>query len=46
MRRPKVTITLEKDVLEEIDQERGMVPRSTWINEVLRKVIAREEVIV
>ena len=46
MQRPKVTITLEKDVLEEIDQERGMVPRSTWINEALKKAIAREEAIV
>lgn len=32
----KVSLTLEKELLEDIDRARGMVPRSRWIEHKLK----------
>ncbi len=33
----QITITLAKNTLEEVDQLRGLIPRSTYIQDVLNK---------
>ena len=38
MKRP-VSITLEEEVLEEIDTQRGLIPRSAWIEDLLKRAM-------
>jgi len=33
----KVTITLEKELIGEIDKERGLIKRSSYIEDILKK---------
>lgn len=35
----KINITLDIELLEKIDSERGLIPRSTIINEKLKQVV-------
>jgi metal-responsive CopG/Arc/MetJ family transcriptional regulator len=37
--REKVTISLKTYVLKEIDYKRGLVPRSTYINDLLEQAL-------
>ena len=39
-----IHITIDHDVLERIDKERGLIPRSTWINDQLKKAVEGQEV--
>lgn len=32
LKKSRTSITLEKDIMDKIDEERGLVPRSTFIN--------------
>ena len=41
MKKKKVSLTLGEDLLEEIDRQRGIAKRSTFIEQKLRKVILR-----
>jgi len=41
MEKKKVSLTLSEDLLEEIDKQRGLIKRSTFIEQKLRKVILR-----
>lgn len=41
-RKPRVSITLEGEILKEIDRNRGLVPRSAWINDILKRSIGEE----
>ncbi len=34
-RKPRVTVALVSEVLEKLDESRGMIPRSTLINDAL-----------
>ncbi len=34
-----IHITIDHDVLERIDKERGLIPRSTWINDKLKRIV-------
>lgn len=48
-KKEKITISLDKDLLGVIDKERGLIPRSTYINEMLwifevNKIQEREKV--
>ncbi len=38
----KKSISLDEELLEQLDQDRGIVPRSTWINDLLRKAVRQE----
>jgi metal-responsive CopG/Arc/MetJ family transcriptional regulator len=33
-------ISVDKDVLEEIEQRRGLIKRSTYVNDLLRKLLS------
>ena len=35
-KKEKITISLDKDLVERIDKERGLIPFSTYINQALR----------
>jgi len=35
----QIHITIDSDVLERIDEKRGLVPRSTWINDKLKRIL-------
>ena len=37
--RRQVTVTLDEEVLEEIDEMRGLAPRSAQINELLKRAL-------
>ena len=32
----KVTVSLDKDLVEQVDKKRGMIPFSTYVNDALR----------
>jgi hypothetical protein len=34
----KVNITLDEEILKKLDKERGLIPLSTYINKILRRV--------
>lgn len=34
-------ISIDKDVLEEIEQRRGLIKRSTYVNDVLRNLVCK-----
>ncbi len=37
----KISITLDDKLLKKIDRERGMIPRSVYINYLLRKILKK-----
>ena len=41
--RPAISVSLEREVLEKIDRSRGLIPRSAWINEALKRFIGEGE---
>ena len=43
MKKRKVSLTLSEDLLEEIDKQRGLIKRSTFIEQKLREVIRKVE---
>jgi len=34
-----ITISIDKEILKKIDEERGLVSRSTYLNEILNQVL-------
>ncbi|MEE9174522.1 MAG: hypothetical protein V3U30_06055 [Thermoplasmata archaeon] len=38
MKKP-VSITLEEEILERIDTQRGIIPRSAWIEDLLKQAM-------
>lgn len=38
--KPRVTISLDGDVLENVDRNRGLIPRSAYINAYLKNISA------
>ncbi len=38
----RITITLDSELLAEIDSRRGLVKRSAWIEQILRDFLSRE----
>jgi len=40
--RKQISITLEEEVLEKLDEERGSIHRSTFINDILRRELFGE----
>jgi len=39
MRKQILTISVDQTILELLDAERGLIKRSTWINEALKKLL-------
>jgi len=39
MAKQKVTITLERNLVEKIDEDRGLIPRSAYIEKLLRETM-------
>ena len=40
MKKKRVSLTLSEDLLEEIDKQRGLIKRSTFIEQKLREAMA------
>ena len=38
-----ITISIDKEILKKIDEERGLVSRSTYLNEILKQVLGGDE---
>jgi metal-responsive CopG/Arc/MetJ family transcriptional regulator len=43
MRKQILTISVDQTVLEHLDAERGLIKRSTWVNETLKKLLASDD---
>ena len=39
----KITLSIDEDVLEEFDKIRGLIPRSAYINDMLRKEVEKKQ---
>jgi len=39
MTKKKVDITLDIEIIDKIDKDRGDVPRSTYINSILKRIL-------
>jgi metal-responsive CopG/Arc/MetJ family transcriptional regulator len=35
----KVSLTLDEEIIKEIDKKRGLIPRSTFVEQLLKKVL-------
>ena len=42
-KRPHVTVTLDEDVLSQVDKARGMISRSRYVDHLLKEQLAREK---
>ena len=42
MKKTKLSITLSEDLLSDIDKQRGLAPRSTYIEHLLKKIIKKK----
>jgi metal-responsive CopG/Arc/MetJ family transcriptional regulator len=37
-------ISIDRDILEEIDERRGLIKRSTYVNDLLKKLVSEKDI--